>query len=207
MASFPCSFCSGEFSAPSETLLLSHIRLVHSCDPDFCIECSFSGCCRTFKNFRTYQNHRLTHSRNEGSQGAEDVDHGIKEDARSVLANDEVHTPTVTDMQSYAARWILKTRESRGLTRSATQGVLEDVQDLVSFVAQTLESQTYAILQSNGIDYSTVYGLSDVFTGLTTTPFQGLTSFHQQLQYFRNNFNLIVSTLIAIYNFHVHVHI
>ena len=31
--------------------------------------------------------------------------------------------PTVTDMQLYAAKWILKTRETRSLTRSATQGV------------------------------------------------------------------------------------
>ena len=205
MATFPCSFCSGEFSAPSEKLLLTHIRLVHSHDPDFCIQCSFSGCSRTFKNFRTYQNHRLKHNQCEEapSQRVDDIAEGDpdEDDINEGGEGDEAmfdDEPTVTDMQLYAAKWILKTRETRSLTRSATQGVLEDVQDLISFVTQTLESQTHAILQANGIDPSTVSGLSDVFSGPSTQPFQGLTSFHQQLQYCRNNFNMIVSMILSL---------
>ena len=54
--------------------------------------------------------------------------------------------PTVTDMQSYAAKWILKTRETQSLTRSATQGVVEDVQDLISFVTQTHILMLFSVL-------------------------------------------------------------
>ena len=142
MAMLPCSFCQGKFFAPSETLLMSHIRLVNSFDPDFCIRCSFSDCCRTFRNFRTYQNHRLTHRTNEARQGVENGNNDDEDDAINVSVDDEVHQPAVADMQLFAARWILKTRESRSLTRSATQGVLEDVQDLVSFVAKCMSSIT-----------------------------------------------------------------
>ena len=36
-----CSYCIEDvFSAPSEILLLNHIRLVYSCDPNFSIQCS-----------------------------------------------------------------------------------------------------------------------------------------------------------------------
>ena len=205
MASFPCSFCSGEFSAPSETLLLTHIRLVHSYEPGFSIQCSLRGCSRTFKNFRTYQNHRLQHSRCEEapSQRVDVIPEGDGDIGEVDLGDESVidevcDQPTVADMQLYAAKWILKTRETQSLTRSATQGVVEDVQDLISFVTQTLESQTHAVLRANGIDPSTVFGLSDVFSGPSTKPFQGLTSFHQQLQYCRNNFNLTVSTILAL---------
>lgn len=200
MASFSCSFCTDEFLAPSEKVLLNHIRLAHSHDPGFCIQCSHSGCSRTFKNFRTYQNHRLQHSRcvetasesSESDHNEYDVNEGDQDDESDVVC-----APTVTDVQLYSAKWILKTRETRSLTRSATQGVLEDVQDLISFVTQTLESQTHSVLQANGIVPSMISGLSDVFNGPCTQPFQGLTSFHQQLQYCRNNFNFIVSMMHA----------
>ena len=199
MASFPCSFCSDEFLAPSEKLLLTHIRLAHSYDPDFSIQCSLSGCSRTFTNFRTYQNHRLQHRRREEapSQRVDDIPEDDSDIGEGDLGDESVidevcDGPTVTDMQSYAAKWILITRETQSLTRSATQGVVEDVQDLISFVTQTLESHTHVVLRANGIDPSTVIGLSDVFSGPSTKPFQGLTSFHQQLQYCRNNFNLII---------------
>ena len=206
MASLPCLYCSVEFSAPSEKVLLSHIRLVHSHDPNFRIQCSFSGCSRTFRNFRTYQNHRLQHCQ-RGSQGddiieEDDMNEGDVNDRSQgdeSMIDDEVCAPTVADMQLlFAAKWILKIRETRSLTRSATQGILEDVQDLISFVTQTLQSRTHASLQSNDIDPTTVSGLSDVFSGPTTKPFEGLASFHQQLQYCRNNFNLIVSMMLSL---------
>ncbi len=41
-------------------------------------------------------------------------------------------------MKEYAAKWILKTGETRNLTRAATQGVIEDVDQMVDFVAESL---------------------------------------------------------------------
>ena len=191
---FFCSLCSGDFVAPSETLLLNHIRLVHSCDPNFFIQCSFPECLRTFKNFRTYQNHRLKHRFHEAS-GESDCSFANELDEQSLgsVPRREVTAPSVPFMKSYCARWILKTRESRGLTRSATQGVIEDVQDLVTVITNSLESQALAALRASGIDPDSITGFSNIFSGPTTKPFDGLTSFYQQLQYCRNHFNLVVS--------------
>ena len=195
MPSFLCPYCPEEYSAPSEELLLSHIRIVHATDPNFSIQCSLNGCERTFTNFRTYQNHRLTH-RSEALNvpSTETEDTGESGGLTSMDASPlPLVSPTTTDMQSFAAKWILKTRETRSLTRTAMQGVIEDVSDLVGFVTQTLGSQTRAVLQSHGIEPESISGLDDVFTGPATKPFDGLTSFHQQLQYCRSTFNLIVS--------------
>ena len=116
MSNFPCTLCSGEFLAPSERLLLTHIRLAHSQDPDFSVQCSFSGCSRTFKNFRTYQNHRLKHSQVAGLiRDVSEEDDSAESDADNDV-DDEISTPSSNEMQMYAAKWILKTRETRNIT-------------------------------------------------------------------------------------------
>ena len=192
-AVYPCPLCPGDdFVAPSEVLLLNHIRLVHSCDPNFSIQCSFPGCPRTLKKFRTYQNHRCCHrhQRVEESSTYEDDDLVEGEIETELSTTPAVELP---DLQPYAARWILKTRESRYLTRAATQGVIEDVQELVSVISQSMEIQTRAVLHDSGIDFDSVPNLKRVFSGPATKPFEGVASFHQQIQYCRKHFSLVVS--------------
>ena len=60
MAAFKCRYCS-ELCAPSRKLLARHVRLVHSHEPGFHIGCCYSSCSRVFRNYRTYQNHLLSH--------------------------------------------------------------------------------------------------------------------------------------------------
>ena len=62
----PYPYCVvNEFAAPSEVLLLNHIRLVYSHDPGFSIQCPHPpGCARTFVNFKMYQNHVLVQQTN-----------------------------------------------------------------------------------------------------------------------------------------------
>ena len=177
------------------SLLLNHIRITHSFDPNFSIQCSDGGCSRTFTNFRSYQNHCLVHKRSEVPSNMEDVDDheddgGVLSDNPS-LNDDSVHV-TRADMQSFAAKWILKTGETRSLTRAATQGIIEDVGYLVDFVTHTIEGDIKTVLQSNGINPENITDLDEVFRGPVTKPFDGLASFHQQLKYCREHFNFIV---------------
>lgn len=194
---FICSYCSsttGQFTAPSEAFLLSHVRLVHSLDPNFTIQCTRDDCSRTFRNFRTYQNHILTHQPSESCHG------DFEDDTLSLpsVDNDEnfdevsPYLPTAEDMQSFAARWILKTSETRSLTRAATIGIVQDVADMVTCVVQCLLSQAQNLLGESGIDSSR---LEDIFSSHVTQPFRGLTSFRNQLQYYRKHFELIVSSM------------
>lgn len=174
--------------------------MVHSLDPNFSIQCDFVGCSRTFKNFRTYQNHRNSHRKSERGEEAQDT---FDIDSNSELDADrpsyQYTPPTETDMQSYAARWILGTSEKRSLTRIASLGIVEDVSTLIKFVTEVLQQQVGCILRENGINSSAVTsGLDDIFASPVTTPFNGLLSFYQQLQYYGEHFNFIVSFSIEM---------
>ncbi len=103
------------------------------------------------------------------------------------------NTPSKEIMQLFSSKWILKTRESRKLTRSAMQGIIDDVGELVTFVTQSLESQTRALLVKSGASSDMLAGVKNVFSGPVTKPFDGIQSFHQQLQYCRKYLNLIAS--------------
>ena len=196
MPPFFCPYCPEDYAAPSEELLFGHIRIVHANDPNFSIQCSFNGCERTFTNFRTWQNHRLLHYRSGtiDTVSPTDTDEDVVGFPDSDASATHVSSPSVPDMQRFAAQWILKTRETRMLTRSAMQGIIENVDVLVGYVTEGLKSQTQMVLENHGIKPESIIinDLDNVFTGPVTKPFQGLTSFHQQLQYCRSMFNLVV---------------
>ncbi len=192
---FRCPYCSDcdEYSAPSEHLLLTHIRMVHSFDPNFSIQCDKHGCARTFKNFRTYQNHRNSHIKSGSDIPQEVPEENFQcDDIQPEL--DQASPPTEIDMQSYAAKWILGTSEKRSLTRSASLGIVEDVAMLVEFTVETLQTQVQRVMSENDIHSTAVMsGLKEVFTSPVTKPFNGISSFYQQLQYYEKHFNLTVS--------------
>lgn len=190
---YVCSYCVEDvFSAPSEILLLNHIRLVHSCDPNFSIQCS---CSRTFSNFRTFQNHRRTCTCHIESspEPAEDSDTASCFSEEQGVTPHSIPSFSAAHLQSYGAKWILKTSETRSLTRTATLGIVQDVADLVAFMTQMLGDKTREVLQQNEVDDSIVREVGSVFNGFLEKPFAGLTTFHQQLQYYREHLGFIVS--------------
>ena len=101
---FPCPYCAEAYCAPSEELLMTHIRIVHASDPNFLIQCSLNGCERTFANFRTYQNHRLTHRREvptvSPAAETEDMDDSVGSSGLEAPSLPQVST---TDMQYFSA--------------------------------------------------------------------------------------------------------
>lgn len=181
------------FTAPSEVLLLNHIRLVHSKDPNFSIQCQSENCSHAFTNFRTFQNHRRSCSATDstphgvlGETTCESGDQHGEDIINNVL-------PTSSYLQIYCAKWILRS-ETRALTRTATLGIVDDVCELVDVITEGLKSKTSSILQSNGVpDYIIVSDVEDTFSSHFVQPFDGLQTFHKQLQYYRHDFGLIVS--------------
>lgn len=216
MPCFPCPYCSvdADFSAPSEELLLSHIKIVHSTNPGFTIQCSFNGCLRTFSSFKAFQNHRRIKHSNAPTQivtsTGSDHDAGAlqilddscdAEEEQSLILGSTI-APSKEVMQSFSIKWTLKTREARKLTRSSMEGIIEDAGDLVMFVTESLESETRALLQRNGASSDLLSGLKDIFNGPVTKPFEGVRSFYHQLQYCRRHFSLIVSiNYMYLYNY------
>ena len=53
--SIKCQLCA--FEAPAISLVLSHLRTVHSSDPNFNVICGIGGCCTTFKTFNSLYQH------------------------------------------------------------------------------------------------------------------------------------------------------
>ena len=99
---------------------------------------------RLFENFRTYQNHRLTHRpRVLDELPATETDEDLGENDSGMETTLALpYIPSNSEMQSYAAKWILKTSEMRRLTRTATLGVVEDASDLVVCGSVTKRSST-----------------------------------------------------------------
>lgn len=195
---FVCSYCPDYYVAISESILLSHIRLVHSSEPGFSIQCSANGCSRTFTNFRTYQNHRLTHRTSPDAHLAGTalpdriVDHSMISEPEYVSTVGSSEENSSINIPSFVARWLLKTTETRSLTRAASVGIVEDVSHLMDFVIQQLHSQTCDVLTSNGVETTTIAQIKEIFSSDYTKPFEGLTTFYQQLQYYQRHFNFVV---------------
>ena len=50
-----CPLCS--FEAPTIAIVLSHLRTVHSSDPNFHVLCGLGGCATTFRSFSALYSH------------------------------------------------------------------------------------------------------------------------------------------------------
>lgn len=209
MARHQCQYCVNEpFVAPSEQLLMRHVRLIHSCEPGFRISCK--RCHRMFKNFRTYQNHLLTHK----ADSHNDTDMAIVEETEEETGHEERETsltlinestvgPSIEaettsnalELTKYCAQWILKISETRHLTRVATVGIVEDASSLIREITLRLQTQVLNFLQMNQITIENDEAFSQIFSNEnpTITPFSNLITFNQQLSYYRRHFNLIVS--------------
>lgn len=59
-----CPLC--DFCALSIQLVLSHLRLVHSSDPNFNVMCGISGCCTTSVSFSALYQHIYKKHKDEG---------------------------------------------------------------------------------------------------------------------------------------------
>lgn len=198
--------------------LLRHVKLVHSQEPGFKIQCSYPHCSKNFSNYRTYQNHLIRHSRQKSREQT-----GLREYSNEDNSNEEGHieehgnpneevqsleAPALTeniadDVRNFCAKWILKTSELRKLTRNASLGIVEDVSDLIRQICSILHQQVSHHLLRNNI--SITDDLRDIFSESNDviTPFKSLTTFHQQLNFYKENFNLIVSQVDIYFNFHL----
>ena len=118
-------------------------------------------------------------------------------DAASIISAEESVTTNISadELQSFSAKWILKTNETRSLTRAATLGIFNDVSDLLGFISDLLKEQIHKVLHQNRVDDSIIREVGGVFHGFLVRPFENLASFHQQLQYYRDHLGFIVSTI------------
>lgn len=122
---------------------------------------------------------------------------GAGSDAAPIPADHEippVFLPSVEDVKSFMAKWLLKTTETWCLIWTATTSIVEDVAGLIDYVVQCLSSKTNDILANNGIHTMVISEVNEIFSSAIAKPFEGLHTFYHELQYYLRHFNLLVST-------------
>ena len=113
-------------------------------------------------------------------------------------------------LQKAAATWILKTRESHCIPISVMESIIQDVQSLYEVALTQLSGRVQSILHDAGVTPSTRAMVAKEFTdGTYTHLFTGLNTNAEQMTYYKNNFNFVVSYLFyycLLYNTHIYRH-
>ena len=207
-----CQIC-GALNLPTLSMLLSHIKIMHACEPGFSVQCNLQGCKRTFRNFSTFRNHVYTfHDEQAAANSNLDVvdvpplssdvdsdndtscDEDVDCDQDSGLPNAESAVSEEV-LQRSAALWILKTRDTHRIPQSVIDGIIADLSSLFECSLAGIASKVRCSLADKGVTDNV---LKSVLTHLDVDSpfsdiFRGLKTHHQQLKYFKEEFNLIVS--------------
>ena len=82
-------------------------------------------------------------------------------------------------MKKYSPQWILKASESRSLTHT---GTIEDVSELITMINKNICEDVKQFISENSID---IENFANTLVARYSTPFSGISSFHQQRQYYQ----------------------
>ena len=209
-------------------LLLFHTSRVHANSPDFYLPCGIDDCQVTFTNFHAFKrhlkkNHRSHLSHIEAEDDRDDLsrdgdfdsnvasgttlisgdagDYGVRDDETFEDCSSASVTPDLrasTDRERAIALWILKLKEGRKLTQSATEEILQDVTELCCDMVTNLKSDIYKVLASAGISADDVSGLEDLFQDESSymKPFSKLETQYLQMSYYKSHLGFVVSISI-----------
>ena len=98
-------------------------------------------------------------------------------------------------MTRFLALFILKTKEENQLSQQTINAILDNTGDLVDSSLVEMKNKVVACLQSSGIEIADVEGLSGVLDepSIYSQAKQRLQNEYQQMKYFVENFNFVVS--------------
>ena len=96
------------------------------------------------------------------------------------------------DLTRQAALFVMKTRDGRRLTQTATSGIIGDVTELFQSRLEEVCHTTTTILKDAQVDGAVI---ESVKASIRThsVPFEGLETEYQQNSYFKNKLGLLVS--------------
>ncbi len=197
-----CPLCGAYNTSISQ--LLVHMRVVHAREPGFRVQCGIQGCPRSFKNFGTFRNHvyaihgaSLALETETNAEEPETSDHEHNDEGDGIQDERAVEADIVTEeaVRRAAALLILKIREGHRIPQSVMDEIVADVSSLYHLALSAIRQQVKATLNDagveNGIIESTMCHLSA--ESPLTNIFSGLGNHYQQLQYFKKNFDLVIS--------------
>jgi len=200
---FPCPYCSG-FVGRSFKKLLSHIKFIHSHEPNFSITCG--NCGQSFRKFNSFKSHiHREQMKNDlvllpvlGQEGGEadlSLDDSVEDQRDSGdEESEDTSVDCVDDMTRFLGLFILKTKEENQLSQIAINAILENTGDLVERSLQTMKDKIVNCIENSGIEIANIEGLTEVLEqqSIYCQAKQRLQNEHLQLQYFLKNFNFVV---------------
>lgn len=149
----------------SLSLIMRHIRQVH---PHFegTVRCEVEDCPSTARSYESLRQHMYRKHRNilhdrpfrprpQRNASPEEIPSGGSSDENlcgtlSVESSTTTHPAEQSDPSLVAAQFILKTRDGRKLTQTATDGILQDTRAILECTIDTLEQKVMRRLE--GID-------------------------------------------------------
>ena len=143
---------------------LRHLRLFHVHQPNFDIKCGIGGCCRSYTNIGTFQNHvyavhdsskdsssvSLTNGNSAVITTVQNNDYDTEVDNDNILEDDVVMPDSQCTMpdsrkllQKSSALFLLGLKEKYKLPQVVVQGIIDGVTSLSHHQAEIMKSQVF----------------------------------------------------------------
>ena len=210
-----CKFCC--FRSKSRKEWIIHTFQAHSSTPNFVFKCGINGCVQTFRRLSAVLLHiRRRHhgfnadspcedpsiesmdssnGQNEPGSDGVDIINGL--DSSCLPCSDESNMPDHLRMQKACATLLLTLKEKHKLSQTALDFSVEQVREVIECVTDDVRKR----VESEMLDYSTATGmeipdLSSSFHDID--PFVGLHSEYMQQKFYKEHFNLIVSSSYTV---------
>lgn len=179
---------------------MRHTFDCHSSTPSFRYPCGFSGCIQTFSTFSAISSHLRRRHPSELTQLEGDSGGGDNGQDQTLLQwntgdlddpnEDHEEELTTTDShllaQKSTALLLLTLKERHRLTQAAVNFSVGQIKQMVLHVLDDVKASVKSKLD--------VDGRSDIDECFYVDPFQGLDTEHLQTKFYRENFNLVVSS-------------
>ena len=109
-------------------------------------------------------------------------------------------------MTRFLALFLIKTKEENQLSQHGIDAILDSTGDVVESTLEHLKEGITSCLEKNGLEVADIEGLSDVLEqpSFFTQARQPLMNEYQQVQYFKNNFNYVVSSSYCVIPENIH---
>lgn len=194
-------------------MLVQHLFEAHSSEEEFCFTCIIVPCGHVFTSGSSYSGY-LTHCHRkhpnwkqrieaESSDDLIDADHdtfragnctlsdGRESTVLPVLSIDEriveEQNEEKENVEAVAARFLLTLKEKHKLTQVTLDFILSSVSRLITIISKKVKSSVLERVKDSNI----ISLLDDCF--LPVDPFHNLKTEYQQMRFYKEYFNLIVS--------------
>lgn len=206
-----CPLCN--LLSPNLRAHISHIRQVHSKQPNFSLVCGIDQCPQVFTSFGAFNSHVYRKHRASLGLGTAEDEHEeliadespletpegpsysfVNEDHPQEIQYDVWHLRGVDkdQQQRRAAKFVLKLKEVCNVSERTVGEVVTGYRSLLSHSIATVKASVKDSLGGAGLMISDIQGLEEAFSD-TPDVFQGLETTYLQEKYFKDHFNLLVS--------------